>query len=113
MPALSVQPGFLADFRCWFVSLCGWISMTSLIGERQRHAPHELQARVGITGRSIAFTSLMLGSLAASGLASLVSLRALYAGIGFAALLIASWSVPALLRAAQDAAHATGARTVG
>jgi MFS family permease len=112
--ALSVAPGFLTGLPCYcLVSLCGWISMTALIGERQRHAPHELQARVGITGRSIAFTSLMLGSLAASGLASLVSLRALYAGIGFAALLIASLSVPALLRAAQDAAHATGARTVG
>jgi MFS family permease len=75
------------------------IAITSLIGERQRHAPDHLQARVGLSGRSIAFTAMMVGGLAASGLASLVSLRSLYLGVGLAALLIASWAVPAIFRA--------------
>jgi predicted MFS family arabinose efflux permease len=108
--ALSAAPGFVTGLLCYcLVSLSGWISMTSLIGERQRHAPGHLQARVGITGRSIAFTSLMLGSLAASGLAGVVSLRALYAGVGVTALLIAAWSVPALLRAASGSRPPAGA----
>lgn len=99
--ALSVADGFALGALCYgLVALSSWISITSLIGERQQHAPLHLQARVGITGRSIAFTALTLGSLAASGLASLVPLRALYAGVGVAALLIAAWAVPALLRAA-------------
>jgi hypothetical protein len=32
------------------LTLAIWVSVTTLVGERQRHAPHHLQARVGITG---------------------------------------------------------------
>jgi hypothetical protein len=77
-----------------------WISVTALIGERQRLAPERLQARVGITGRAIALGSMTVGSLIASGLAVFVPLRALYLGVGVTALVIAAWAVPALLRRA-------------
>jgi MFS family permease len=87
------------------LTLAIWVSVTTLIGERQRHAPHHLQARVGITGRGLAFSSMMIGSLAASSLASFVPLRALYLGVGLAALAVAVWAVPSLLRtAAAEAA---------
>ena len=80
-----------------------WISVTALIGERQRLAPDRLQARVGITGRAIALGSMTVGSLVASGLAVFVPLRALYLGVGLTALVIAAWAVPALLRQASAA----------
>ena len=80
-----------------------WISVTALIGERQRLAPDRLQARVGITGRAIALGSMTVGSLVASGLAVFVPLRALYLGVGLTALVIAAWAVPALLRQAAAA----------
>jgi MFS family permease len=82
------------------LNLSIWVSVTSLIGERQRLAPDHLQARVGITGRAIALGSMMVGSLVASGLAVFVPLRALYLGVGLTALAIAAWAVPALLRRA-------------
>ena len=48
---------------------------------------------------------MMIGSLAASSLASFVPLRALYLGVGLAALAVAVWAVPSLLRtAAAEAA---------
>jgi MFS family permease len=99
--ALAVARDFWsALFAFSALTLAIWVSVTTLIGERQRHAPHHLQARVGITGRGIAFASMMVGSLIASTLASFVSLRALYLGVGFAALAVAGWAVPALVRGA-------------
>jgi MFS family permease len=79
-----------------------WISVTAIIGERQRLAPDHLQARVGITGRAIALGSMTVGSLVASGLAVFVPLRALYLGVGLTALAISAWAVPALLRQAAS-----------
>jgi MFS family permease len=80
-----------------------WISVTAIIGERQRLAPDHLQARVGITGRAIALGSMTVGSLVASGLAAFVPLRALYLGVGLTALVISAWAIPALLRQAASA----------
>lgn len=97
--ALAATTGFwtaLVAFSA--LTLAIWVSVTTLIGERQRHAPHHLQARVGITGRGIAFASMMVGSLVASALATVVPLRALYLGVGLAALAVAAWAVPALVR---------------
>jgi hypothetical protein len=89
-----------ALFAFSVLTLAIWVSVTTLIGERQRHAPHHLQARVGITGRGIAFASMMVGSLIASLLATFIPLRALYLGVGLAALAVAAWAVPALVRTA-------------
>jgi MFS family permease len=98
---LAGAPGFWGAFVAYAaLNLAIWISVTSLIGERQRLAPDHLQARVGITGRAIALGSMMVGSLVASGLAVVVPLRALYLGVGLTALAIAAWAVPALLRRA-------------
>ena len=108
---LAGAPGFWAAlFAFGALNLSIWASVTSLIGERQRHAPNHLQARVGITGRAIAFGSMMVGSLLASALASVVPLRALYLGVGLGALLIAAWAVPALLRSAGGMLPAREAR---
>jgi hypothetical protein len=100
--ALAGAPGFSTALLAYgALNLSIWVSVTSLIGERQRHAPHHLQARVGITGRGIAFASMTLGSLAASGLAFFLPLRALYLGVGIGALVIATWAVPVLVRSAD------------
>ena len=98
--ALAAAHGFwpaLAGYVA--LTLAFWVSVTTMIGERQRHAPERLQARVGITGRMIAVGAMTVGSLVASGLAELIALRTLYAGVGIATLLIAVWAVPALLGA--------------
>lgn len=102
--ALAGVPGFWSALAAYAVlDFSIWISVTALIGERQRLAPDHLQARVGITGRAIALGSMTAGSLIASGLAVVVPLRALYLGVGLTALAIALWAVPALLRQAGAA----------
>ena len=103
---LALAPGFSVALVAFsLLNLSIWVSVTSQIGERQRHAPHHLQARVGITGRSLAFASMMIGSLVASGLATFVPLRALYLGVGLAALVVALWAAPALIRVDRPAAR--------
>ena len=100
---LAGVPGFWTALVAYAVlDFAIWISVTALIGERQRLAPDHLQARVGITGRAIALGSMTVGSLVASGLAVVVPLRALYLGVGFTALVISAWAVPALLRQAAS-----------
>jgi hypothetical protein len=98
--ALGLAPGFVAALlaNLW-LSLAIWVSVTSMIGERQRHAPHRMQARVGMTGRMIAIASQTAGSVAASLLATQVPLRALFVAFGLATLTVAAWAVPRLLRA--------------
>jgi hypothetical protein len=83
----------------WIVlSLAQWVSFTTAIGERQRHAPAHLQARVGITGRAIAIASMTAGATTASLLAHVVDLRTLYVAMGIATLLVAVVAGPRLLR---------------
>ncbi len=97
--ALAVSTMFLEVLAIWIVlSLAQWVSFTTAIGERQRHAPAHLQARVGITGRAIAVGSMTVGATGASLLAHVVDLRALYVGIGLATLLVAVVLGPRLLR---------------
>jgi predicted MFS family arabinose efflux permease len=97
--ALALSPGVWAAIPANVAfALSGWMAVTSLIGERQRHAPAALQARVGITGRMVAITSQTVAALGASALASVAPLRALYVAFGVAALLVAAWAVPALRR---------------
>jgi MFS family permease len=97
--ALAVSTVFWQVLAIWIVlSLAQWVSFTTAIGERQRHAPAHLQARVGITGRAIAIASMTAGATAASLLAHVVELRTLYAGMGVATLLVAVALGPRLLR---------------
>ncbi len=81
--ALAVSTTFWEVLMVWIVlSLAQWVSFTTAIGERQRHAPAHLQARVGITGRAIAIASMTAGATGASLLANVVELRTLYVGHG-------------------------------
>jgi len=98
--ALAVSKTFWEVLTVWIVlSLAQWVSFTTAIGERQRHAPAHLQARVGITGRAIAIASMTAGATGASLLANVVELRTLYVGMGIATLLVAAVLGPRLLRA--------------
>ena len=97
--ALAVSTAFWEVLAIWVVlSLAQWVSFTTAIGERQRHAPAHLQARVGITGRAIAIASMTAGATGASLLAHVVELRTLYTGMGIATLLVAVALGPRLLR---------------
>ena len=46
--------------------LAEWVTMAAFIGERQRRAPPHLQARVGISGRTINMASATVGAALAS-----------------------------------------------
>jgi MFS family permease len=97
--ALAASTAFWQVFVVWLVlSLAQWVSFTTAIGERQRHAPAHLQARVGITGRAIAIASMTAGATCASLLAHVIGLRTLYAGMGITTLLVAVALGPRLLR---------------
>jgi predicted MFS family arabinose efflux permease len=97
--ALAASTAFWEVLAVWIVlSLAQWVSFTTAIGERQRHAPAHLQARVGITGRAIAIGSMTAGATGASLLAHVVELRTLYVGMGIATLLVAVVLGPRLLR---------------
>jgi MFS family permease len=97
--ALAASTAFWEVLVIWIVlSLAQWVSFTTAIGERQRHAPAHLQARVGITGRAIAIASMTAGATGASLLAHVVELRTLYVGMGIATLLVAVVLGPRLLR---------------
>jgi predicted MFS family arabinose efflux permease len=97
--ALAASTAFWEVLAIWIVlSLAQWVSFTTAIGERQRHAPAHLQARVGITGRAIAIASMTAGAIGASLLADVVGLRTLYAAMGVATLLVAVVLGPRLVR---------------
>jgi MFS family permease len=97
--ALAASTAFWEVLAIWIVlSLAQWVSFTTAIGERQRHAPAHLQARVGITGRAIAIASMTAGATGASLLANVVGLRTLYAAMGVATLLVAVALGPRLVR---------------
>ncbi|MDX6539704.1 MAG: hypothetical protein QOI71_1314 [Gaiellales bacterium] len=107
--ALAVSTTFWEVLVAWIVlSLAQWVSFTTAIGERQRHAPTHLQARVGITGRAIAIASMTAGATGASLLAHVVGLRTLYAGMGGATLLVALALGPRLVRGPAPVAAAAG-----
>ena len=107
--ALAVSTTFWEVMAVWIVlSLAQWVSFTTAIGERQRHAPAHLQARVGITGRAIAIASMTAGATCASLLAHVVALRTLYVGMGIATLLVAAVLGPRLLRKPARISAAAG-----
>ena len=100
--ALAVSTAFWQVLSIWIVlSLAQWVSFTTAIGERQRHAPAHLQARVGITGRAIAIASMTAGRRARACSRNVVDLRTLYVGMGVATLLVAVVLGPQLLRCAR------------
>ena len=58
--------------------LAEWVTMSAFIGERQRRAPRHLQARVGISGRTINMASATVGAALASAATEFFGLREIY-----------------------------------
>jgi MFS family permease len=87
--ALGYAGGFVTALLAFAAfQLVDYVSVAAYIGERQRRAPLRLQATVGIFGRTLIMLSLALGSAVASGLAEIVPLRPLYAGMAVATVLV-------------------------
>lgn len=80
-----------------------WLLSTLFIGERQRRAPGELQARVGIAGRMLLLGALTAGSLLASALTSAIGIRGVYALMSLAAITATLAFGPALRRRTRPA----------
>ena len=96
----ALSDGFWSALASWaIVSLASWLAITSLIGERQRHASPRLQARVGMTGRVVTIAAMTLGTVVASWLSAAIGLRELYLLFGIGGLAVATVAVPLLLRA--------------
>jgi predicted MFS family arabinose efflux permease len=78
------------------LNLVLFIEMSTFIGARQKRAPADLQARVGISGRMVMTSSLALGSLLASGLTGLMSLPTLFAVMGVSSAIVGLVAVRAI-----------------
>ena len=62
--ALGLAVGFWgALVGMVLVNLIDWIVMSVFIGERQRRAPDDMQARVGISGRMLMTASMTVGTV--------------------------------------------------
>jgi hypothetical protein len=102
--ALGLADGLVVALLAYLAfQLSDAVMTAAYIGERQRRAPLELQSSVGIFGRTVIMLSLALGSAAASALAGVVSLRAVYEGIAVALLAIAVVATATLRRREREA----------
>jgi predicted MFS family arabinose efflux permease len=75
-----------------------WGLSTLFISARQRRAPAELQARVGISGRMLLLGSVTAGAALASAATGALSVRGTYLAMAGAAALVALVGVPTLIR---------------
>ena len=66
-----------------------WLLSTMFISERQRRAPADLQARVGIAGRMLLLGGVAAGSAVATALAGKAGIRATYLAMAVSAAVIA------------------------
>ena len=81
--ALGLAVGFWGALAGMvLVNLIDWIVMSVFIGERQRRAPDDMQARVGISGRMLMTASMTVGTAIASALTAFFTLRELFVGDG-------------------------------
>lgn len=105
--ALGLAVGFWGALAAMvLVNLIDWIVMSVFIGERQRRAPDDMQARVGISGRMIMTASMTIGTTVASGLTTFFTLRELFVAMSIATLLVGAIAVPLVRRAARQLAVA-------
>ena len=102
----AVQGLVLALAAYCLLELATVVTTAAYIGERQRRAPLELQATVGIFGRMIIMLALTTGSAAASALSEAIPLRTLYVGMAAAILAAGLVAAPVLLRHAQGVRRA-------
>lgn len=91
----AVVPTFMA-----YTGL-SWLLSTLLISERQRRAPADLQARVGMTGRMLILGGVAAGSALATALAGTAGVRATYLTMAAAAAVVAIAAASSLIRAGQ------------
>ncbi len=105
--ALGLAVGFWGAMAAMvLVNLIDWIVMSVFIGERQRRAPDDMQARVGISGRMIMTASMTVGTTVASGLTTFFTLRELFVAMSIATVLVGVIAVPFVRRAARELAVA-------
>jgi hypothetical protein len=105
--ALGLAVGFWGALAAMIlVNLIDWIVMSVFIGERQRRAPDDMQARVGISGRMLMTGSMTIGTTVASGLTTFFTLRELFVAMSIATVLVGIVAVPLVRRAARQPAVA-------
>jgi MFS family permease len=105
--ALGLAVGFWGALAAMIlVNLIDWIVMSVFIGERQRRAPDDMQARVGISGRMLMTGSMTIGTTVASGLTTFFTLRELFVAMSIATVLVGILAVPLVRRAARQPAVA-------
>jgi MFS family permease len=68
--------------------LAEWVTMAAFIGERQRRAPPHLQARVGISGRTINMATATVGAALASAATEFTGLREIYVAMAVLTLVV-------------------------
>jgi MFS family permease len=81
--------------------LAEWVTMAAFIGERQRRAPEHLQARVGISGRTINMAAGTVGAALASGATAFAGLREIYVAMALGTLVLAAGAWRPIRRAEQ------------
>jgi len=102
MAMLGLAGGFYGALVAMvLVNLIDWIVMSVFIGERQKRAPEEMQARVGISGRMLMTASMTVGTAIASGLSAYMSLRELFVAMAIATVLVGVLAVPLVRRATR------------
>jgi MFS family permease len=105
--ALGLAVGFWGALVAMIlVNLIDWIVMSVFIGERQRRAPDDMQARVGISGRMLMTASMTIGTTLMSGLSTFFTLRELFVAMSIATVLVGVIAVPLVRRAARQLAIA-------
>lgn len=102
MAMLGLAGGFYgALIANVLVNLIDWLVMSVFIGERQKRAPDEMQARVGISGRMLMTASMTVGTAIASSLSAYMSLRELFVAMSAATVLVGVVAVPLVRRATR------------
>jgi MFS family permease len=96
LAAATVLPAAVLTFMAY--SGLSWLLSTLLISERQRRAPAELQARVGIAGRMLLLGAVAAGSAVATALAGQAGIRVTYLAMAISAAVIAIAVGPLLIR---------------
>ena len=98
LAAATVLPAAVLTFMTY--SGLSWLLSTLFISERQRRAPADLQARVGIAGRMLLLGAVAAGSALATAVAGRAGIRVTYLAMAIAAAVIAIAVGPLLIRRA-------------
>ncbi len=100
LASATALPAAVVTFMTY--SGMSWLLSTLFISERQRRAPADLQARVGIAGRMLLLGAVAAGSAVATALAGRAGLRVTYLAMAGSAAVIAIAIGPLLIRRAAS-----------